>query len=55
LVDRIWRVAREADAAQGVVPDFSPEETDSVTIERLLLKKRGSWFQVPHDLKPTDR
>lgn len=55
LVERVRRLSQEADAARGAPPDFAPGEADSITIERMVSKKRGSWFQVPHDTKPTDR
>ena len=29
-------------------------EVDSITIERLLFKRRGSWYQLPHDYEPVD-
>src|SRR3546814_3674893 len=55
LVERIWQLSREADAARGAPPDFAPGEADSITIERMVSKKRGSWFKVPHEPEPTDR
>ncbi len=36
----------------GAPPSFNPDDAQSMTIERHVAMKRGSWFQVPHDAKP---
>ena len=55
LTQRIQRIVGAARAAEpaGVSP-FAPDEVQGITIERLLQKKRGSWYQVPHDTELTD-
>ena len=53
LAEQINRITRAAKSSSGEV-NFAPKDADSITIERLLHKKRGSWFQVPHDTEPTD-
>ena len=32
--------------------DFDPTNPGSVSIERAVRKRKGSWYQVPKDLKP---
>jgi len=34
--------------------DFTPEDSDVLAIQRLVRKRKGSWWQVPKDLKETD-
>jgi hypothetical protein len=53
LSRRVQRIAGAAKTAGlvGALP-FRPDEVQGVTIERLLQKKRGSWYQVPHDTRP---
>jgi hypothetical protein len=34
--------------------DFDPQDPDSLTIQRFLSKRRGSWWQLPKDLKDSD-
>jgi hypothetical protein len=53
LAARINQIIRAAEEEPGEV-DFKPNEAQSITIERLVEKKRGSWYQVPHDAKPTE-
>lgn len=54
LSQKIQRLTRAADAAQCINPTFAPGEADSITIERLLFKRRGSWYQLPHDHEPAN-
>lgn len=55
LAQRIRRVVDAAKAAEPTdEPPFKADEVQGITIERLLQKKRGSWYQVPHDTQPTD-
>jgi len=37
----------------GAPQSFNPNDAQSMTIERYVHKRRGSWFQVPHDTQPT--
>lgn len=51
LEARIKRL-REAANEQGIAePNFMPNDAQAIAIERLVQKKRGSWYQVPHDAK----
>jgi len=34
--------------------DFDPHDTDSLTIQRFVSKRRGNWWQLPKDLEVTD-
>ena len=34
--------------------DFDPSSPESVTLQRVVRRKKGSWYQVPKDLKDTD-
>lgn len=43
---------RQARTLRPEEVDFSPNDAQSITVERQMRKKRGSWFQVPHDLEP---
>lgn len=52
LAERIRRLTQAANAHPSAGPGFAPKQADSITIERLLLKRRGSWYQLPHDYEP---
>ncbi len=54
LAEKIQRLTRAADAPPSTNPSFAPSEADSITIERLLFKRRGGWYQLPRDYEPTD-
>ncbi len=34
--------------------DFDPEDTEMLSIQRIVRRKRGSWWQVPKDLNISD-
>lgn len=50
LQERIQRIIDAADDAEGQVT-FDPRDADSVTLERMVQRRRGSWFQIPHDIR----
>lgn len=54
VAERIKRLNQAAESPTNIGPEFDPTEVDSITIERRIFKRRGSWYQVPHDLEPTD-
>lgn len=49
LVDRVNRVA-EAPPINAEDIDFDPADADSMTLKRLIRRKKGSWYQVPKEL-----
>ena len=53
LLEKINQIRRAATNSGGNL-DFRPSDADSVTIERFVQKKRGSWYQVPHDTEPSE-
>lgn len=54
LTAKVQRLRRAADAPPSTNPSFAQGEADSITIERMLFKRRGSWYQLPHDYEPLD-
>lgn len=54
LAARIKRLSEAANKQGNAEPNFKPSDAQAITIERLVQKKRGSWYQVPHDAKSTD-
>lgn len=54
LAEKIQRLTRAAGAPLSTSPSFAPGEADSITIERMLFKRRGSWYQLPHDYEPAN-
>lgn len=52
---RIQQIIAAARAAEPVSePPLNSDEVQGIAIERLVQKKRGSWYQVPYDAEPTD-
>lgn len=54
LAARIKRLNEAANEPGNVDLSFEPNDAQAITIERLVQKKRGSWYQVPHDTKASD-
>lgn len=52
LAAKVRSFSEAAKEHNDAPPFFSPGDAQSMTIERYVDKKRGSWFQVPHDTKP---
>lgn len=50
LQELIQRIVDAAESAEGQV-EFDPREADSVTLERMVEGRRGSWFQVPKGIR----
>jgi hypothetical protein len=42
---------RQAKTLSAEETDFAPDDADTLTVERLIRRARGSWFQVPAGLK----
>ncbi len=40
----------EAPRLSPELVDFNPDEADSLSIQRSIKKKKGSWYQIPKDL-----
>lgn len=49
LVEHIRQFTEAPGLAPGEI-DFDPTNTDSMTIERSVRRKKGSWLQVPKDI-----
>lgn len=55
LSARINRVMEAAkNSRQEGEANFKPNDAEGIVIERLVQKKRGSWYQVPYDARPAD-
>ncbi|EIK46051.1 hypothetical protein O59_000072 [Cellvibrio sp. BR] len=50
LLDQV-KSFREVPANNRDYADFDIDKLDSVSLQRFITKKKGSWFQVPKDLK----
>jgi len=48
------RKTRNAPPLDPDEADFDPMDTDSAAIERYVRKRKGSWWQVPKDLKVSE-
>jgi hypothetical protein len=35
--------------------DFDPEDAEMLSIQRLVRRQKGSWWQVPKNLKVSDK
>ncbi len=51
LVEHINRVSSAPSISPTEVVDFKPTDPDFVCIERRIAKRKGSWWQLPKDLK----
>jgi hypothetical protein len=54
LVDEI-NMMTDAPALLPEEVDFDPSKAESLTLQRMVRRKKGSWYQVPKDLKNTDK
>ncbi len=52
LVQEINRMA-DAPALSPAEADFDPTSADAITVTRMVRKRKGSWYQIPKDLKAT--
>ena len=53
LVERLMKFSK-APTLRPEEVDFDPEDAEIVSIQRLIRKRRGSWWQLPKDLKISD-
>lgn len=53
IIDRLTRFTK-APTAQPEQIDCAPDDADVVSIERRVHRQKGSWYQVPKDLKVPD-
>ncbi len=53
LVEEINKM-KDAPALMPTEVDFDPSNPDSLTLQRMVRRKKGSWYQVPKDLKDAD-
>lgn len=53
IIQRLTRFTK-APTAQPEKFDFAPDDADVVSIERHFHRRKGSWYQVPKDLKVPD-
>ena len=44
----------EAPALQPEAVDFDPEDANVMAVKRRVHKKKGKWWQLPHDLEDND-
>jgi hypothetical protein len=52
-IDRLTRFTK-APTAQPEQIDFAPDDADVMSIQRRVHKRKGSWYQVPKNLKVTE-
>lgn len=52
LVEHLKRFTQAPTLSQKEV-DFDVSNADSLSIKRMVRKKKGSWFQIPKDIKPS--
>ena len=50
LVDHVRKFVAAADV-QAEKLDFDPAEPDSISIERMIAQRKGSFWQLPKDMK----
>jgi hypothetical protein len=53
LVEKVCKFA-DAPALEPEQVDFDPQDTDSLTIQRFVGKRKGNWWQLPKDLRASD-
>lgn len=53
LVEYLSRF-NDAPTASGADAQFDLDDADTVSIQRLVQKRKGAWWQLPKDLKVSD-
>lgn len=53
LVDHLKRFSKAPTLSPQDV-DFHPDDAEMLSIQRLVRRRKGSWWQIPKDLKVTD-
>ncbi len=53
LVERLTKLSK-APTLRPEDVDFEPDEADILSIKRRIHRRKGSWWQVPKDLKVSD-